>query len=103
MKPVSALAQISFRRLSAPLQVIMVGGSSKLTLMQEKLKARFGDKVKLLNDPDVAVALGAAKLAWLDEQSEGKGEETEGARVITMQDSVPIGLGIEAVNGNHQK
>ncbi|MCB9762459.1 MAG: Hsp70 family protein [Alphaproteobacteria bacterium] len=43
-------------------QVVMVGGSSRLKLVQSWLQERAGDKVSLSDRPDLAVARGAAVL-----------------------------------------
>lgn len=80
----------------------MVGGSSQLILMQKKLEDMFPGKVHRVNNPDVAVAMGAARLAWLYEQTT-RGGTADGARALTISDSVPIGLGISALNDLNQR
>ncbi|MCB9743515.1 MAG: Hsp70 family protein [Alphaproteobacteria bacterium] len=56
-------------------RVVMVGGSSRLRLVQAWLKERAGDKVVLADQPDLAVARGAALLARQLDQ--GKAIELE--------------------------
>jgi molecular chaperone DnaK len=54
-----ALASATARNVSAPRQVILVGGSSRMPMIAESLRAHLGVDVAL-KDPDLAVAKGAA-------------------------------------------
>ena len=44
-------------------EVILVGGSSKIPLVQEKMKEIFGEKVKYSQEPMLDVTKGAAIVA----------------------------------------
>ena len=44
-------------------KVYLVGGSSRLPLVQQRMGARFGDRVSTWDDPKGAVVLGAAKFS----------------------------------------
>jgi len=44
-------------------QILQIGGSSRIPLSSERLRARSGRQVRLVEEPDLAVARGAAELA----------------------------------------
>ncbi|MFC4062064.1 Hsp70 family protein [Planomonospora corallina] len=44
--------------------VFMTGGGSRMPLVQQAVRDRFGDKVRTYDDPKIVVAYGAAQLAW---------------------------------------
>ena len=78
----------------------MVGGSSQVKLMQRKLEERFPSKVVCVNNPDIVVAEGACKMAWLYESS--MRGAVGASRALTIADCVPIGLGMETTNSANQ-
>jgi len=51
-------------------EIIMVGGSSRITLISKRLEEEFGKKPKLI-DPDLCVAIGAAIIASTKAKSFG--------------------------------
>ncbi len=70
--------------------VILVGGSTRLGLVQEKLANIFGKEKILTNlDPDRVVAIGAA---WQAYNLSGRGQNL-------LLDVVPLSLGIEMIGG----
>ncbi len=70
--------------------VILVGGSTRLKLVQEKLAEIFGIKKILTNlDPDRVVVMGAA---WQSYNLSGHGQNL-------LLDVVPLSLGIEMMGG----
>ncbi len=70
--------------------IIMVGGSSRIPLIHQKLAAIFGAKKILTNlDPDRVVAIGAAWQAF----------NLSGANNNLLLDVIPLSLGIEMMGG----
>jgi len=70
--------------------VIMVGGSSRIPLIHQKLSEIFGTKKILTNlDPDRVVAIGAAWQAY----------NLSGATNNLLLDVAPLSLGIEMMGG----
>lgn len=72
--------------------VILVGGTTRIPLVQEELKKAFGDKLIHKADQDTAVAEGAAIQANV---LVGNGDDN----AMTLLDVTPISLGI-VTNGN---
>ncbi|GIV44515.1 MAG: chaperone protein HscA [Bacteroidia bacterium] len=70
-------------------KVILVGGSTRIPLVKQKVEEFFGQKPLDSIDPDQAVALGAALQA---DAFSGKSE-------IYLADITPLSLGIETVGG----
>lgn len=81
-------------------EVLLVGGSSRLRVVQAWLRERAGDRIRLSDRPDLAVARGAAILGW--ELSQGArpldlGEELETrapAPRFSVVNQLPRGVGV---------
>lgn len=68
-------------------QVLLVGGQTRMPLIQERIRGFFGKSPSKSVHPDEAVAIGAAKYAWsLTAQSD---------RRIQLLDVLPMAIGIE--------
>ena len=52
-------------------KVYLVGGSSRLPLVQQRMGARYGDRVSTWDDPKGAVVLGAAKFSGTLQTADG--------------------------------
>ncbi|GAQ90583.1 HSPA1_8 [Klebsormidium nitens] len=74
------------------LQVLMVGGSSKMLLVQSSLRKVFGEKVEVLDRPEEAVARGAALMASISEARQS-GQNEHGVYAMSIAESLPIGIG----------
>jgi molecular chaperone DnaK len=72
-------------------EVMLVGGQTRMLLVQERLSAFFGKAPSKGVHPDEAVAIGAALYAWsLQENSDLK---------LTLLDVIPMAIGLEAAGG----
>lgn len=72
--------------------ILLIGGSCRIPLVQERLKAEFGVELIKSSNMDLAVAEGAAIQA-------NNIVGGEGSKDILLVDVLPISLGIETMNG----
>lgn len=79
-------------------KVLMVGGSTRMPAVQAALKDRFGEDRVIFNNPDEAVALGAAFICSLNWTGDFIGQFNRGDKTIRMaEDSEKPGT-IEVVD-----
>jgi molecular chaperone DnaK len=71
-------------------EVVLVGGSSRIPLVREKVAELFGRTPHTDLNPDEVVAMGAAVQAEI---------LTSGKRTMLLLDVVPLSLGIETLGG----
>lgn len=101
-------------------RVLLVGGSTRVPLVRQRLKGIFGDKIQIDVDPMQCVALGAAAQTAFLSEDELQGsvneevlsplsgvpvaspvviEKAADMPVMTMQDMVPKHIGVEVKDG----
>jgi molecular chaperone DnaK len=73
--------------------VLLVGGSTRMLFVRERLKAFFGIEPSKNVHPDEAVALGAALIAHADQKREG----------VKLVDVNPMSIGIKLPAGRFKK
>jgi molecular chaperone DnaK len=76
-------------------QVLLVGGQTRMPLVQQKLTAMFGKSPSKGVHPDEAVAIGAALYAH--------SLETGSDLKLQLLDVIPMAIGIEAAGGRFHK
>lgn len=76
-------------------EVVLVGGSTRIPMIQQKLQDYFGGKElnKSIN-PDEAVAYGASVQAAIL-----SGDQSEGVKDLLLIDVTPLSLGLETAGG----
>lgn len=74
--------------------VVMVGGSTRIPLVRERVGAFFGVEPYTALDPDRVVALGAAMQAQIISGAQRGGEASS-----LLVDVIPLSLGIETAGG----
>lgn len=72
-------------------EVLLVGGSTRIPLIQELVEKKFGKKARKDINPDEAVALGAAVQAGI------KSGEIDSSKGIMVIDVCPYTLGVDVV------
>jgi molecular chaperone DnaK len=73
-------------------EVMLVGGQTRMPLVQQRLTALFGKPPSKGVHPDEAVAIGAALYGW-------SLQDADGGQRIQLLDVVPMAIGLESANG----
>ena len=71
--------------------VLLVGGMTRMPLVQKKVSELFQKQPSKQVNPDEAVAIGAAMFAWSLEDSQSQ---------VQLLDVIPMAIGIENAKGN---
>src|SRR5205807_9000517 len=91
LKIVGAVLVDAGVQVSGIKEVMLVGGQTRMPIVQERLTKFFGKPPSKGVDPDEAVAIGAALYGWsLQENSDLK---------LQLLDVIPMAIGIEQAGG----
>lgn len=94
MKPIDKVLKDAKLDKSKIDDIVLVGGSTRIPKIQQKLEDYFGKKPKSDVNPDEAVAFGAAVQASIL-----SGTADESLHSIVLVDVIPLSLGVETAGG----